>query len=165
LQKWLDDLGTLDEEFDILLTHGHSEMLALSTRKQTSLSKNLQLLSIPFVSQDEYDWVLSQCDFNIVRGEDSFVRAQLAGKPFIWHIYPQEDRAHEVKLAAFLDLYLESANQELRLEIIAAMTWAMPSTWLSSKDQWSGHALAWRSQLLEKQQDGGLSARLLRFVT
>jgi uncharacterized repeat protein (TIGR03837 family) len=165
LQKWLDDLGTLDEEFDILLTHGHSEMLALSTRKQTPLPKNLQILSIPFVSQDEYDWLLSQCDFNIVRGEDSFVRAQLAGKPFIWHIYPQEDRADEVKLAAFLDLYLESANQELRLAIIAAMTWAMPSTWLGSIDKWSGHSLAWRSHLLEKQQDGGLSARLLRFVT
>jgi uncharacterized repeat protein (TIGR03837 family) len=165
LQKWLDDLGMIDEEFDILLTHGHLEMLALSTRKQITLPKNLQLFSIPFVSQDEYDWVLSQCDFNIVRGEDSFVRAQLAGKPFIWHIYPQEDQAHEVKLAAFLDLYLETASQDLRLAIIAAMTWARPSTWISSLDAWNSHSLAWRSHLLEKQHDGSLAMRLLRFVT
>jgi len=164
LQKWLDDLGTLDEEFDILLTHGMAELLKLTAGKPISLPSNIKLISIPFVSQDEYDWLLSQCDFNIVRGEDSFVRAQLAGKPFIWHIYPQEDRAHEVKLAAFLDLYLDSANQELRLAIIAAMTWAMPSTWLGSTDQWSGHSIAWRAHLLEKQQDGGLSARLLSFV-
>jgi uncharacterized repeat protein (TIGR03837 family) len=105
--------------------------------------------------------VLSQCDFNIVRGEDSFVRAQLADKPFIWHIYPQEDRAHEVKLAAFLDLYLEDANQELRLATIAAMTWAMPSEWFGHLDQWSAHATAWRTQLLRNQGDGGLAARLL----
>jgi uncharacterized repeat protein (TIGR03837 family) len=119
---------------------------------------------MPFVSQDEYDWVLSQCDFNIVRGEDSFIRAQLAGKPFIWHIYPQEDRAHEVKLAAFLDLYLENASQELRLAAIAAMTWAMPSEWLKSLDAWSAHSKAWRTHLLEKQGDGGLAARLVRFI-
>ena len=164
LHKWLEDLGKLNQKFDIVLTHGIAELLNLATGNPISLPDNLQLLSIPFVSQDEYDWVLSQCDFNIVRGEDSFIRAQLAGKPFIWHIYPQEDRAHEVKLAAFLDLYLETANQELRLASIAAMTWAMPSQWISCLDDWSAHALAWRSQLLKKQDDGGLAARLMRFV-
>jgi uncharacterized repeat protein (TIGR03837 family) len=165
LRKWLEDLGTQDEDFDILLTHGHAQLLSLQSEQQIILPPNLQLLSIPFVSQDEYDWVLSQCDFNIVRGEDSIVRAQLAGKPFIWHIYPQEDQAHEVKLAAFLDLYLETAGQDLRLAIISAMTWAMPSAWLPSLDAWSSHSLVWRSHLLEKQHDGSLAMRLLRFVT
>jgi uncharacterized repeat protein (TIGR03837 family) len=164
LRKWLEDLGAIDEEFDILLTYGHAQLLSLQSGQQIALPLNLQLLSIPFVSQDEYDWVLSQCDFNIVRGEDSFVRAQLAGKPFIWHIYPQEDQAHEVKLAAFLDLYLQDASQELRLAIIAAMTWAMPHDWIDSLDAWSSHSLGWRSHLLEKQHDGGLAKRLLSFV-
>ena len=134
LRKWLEDLSTLGEDFDILLTYGHAQLLGSFSGQQTSLPNHLHLLSIPFVSQDEYDWVLSQCDFNIVRGEDSFVRAQLAGKPFLWHIYPQEDLAHEAKLAAFLDLYLETASQELRLATIAAMTWAMPSQWIFSLD-------------------------------
>jgi uncharacterized repeat protein (TIGR03837 family) len=164
LRKWLEDLGNLGKDIDVLLTHGHAELLNLYDEKPFILPANLQLISMPFISQDEYDWVLSQCDFNIVRGEDSFVRAQLAGKPFIWHIYPQEDRAHEVKLAAFLDLYLEEASQELRLASVAAMTWAMPSEWLNALDIWSIHATAWRSQLLQKQGDGGLAARLLRFV-
>jgi uncharacterized repeat protein (TIGR03837 family) len=164
LKKWLNDLGSLGEEIDVLLAYGHAEQLNIYGEQPISLPKNLQLLSMPFVSQDEYDWVLSQCDFNIVRGEDSFVRAQLAGKPFIWHIYPQEDRAHEVKLAAFLDLYLEEASQELRLATIAAMTWAMPNTWLASLDIWNLHAQHWRTHLLEKQADGGLPARLIRFV-
>ena len=167
LLKWLEDLATLDENFDIVLTHGQREQLQFSSGHPTqplALPDSIQLISIPFVSQDEYDWMLSQCDFNIVRGEDSFVRAQLAGKPFIWHIYPQEDRAHETKLVAFLDLYLEDASQELKHAVIAAMTWAMPSEWYQSIDSWDAHSKAWRADLLEKQADGGLAARLMGFV-
>ncbi|CAM3713501.1 elongation factor P maturation arginine rhamnosyltransferase EarP [Polynucleobacter antarcticus] len=164
LLKWLEDLATLGEDIDIVMTAGQLEQLRLSTGQRIDLPKHVQLISIPFVSQDEYDWVLSQCDFNVVRGEDSFIRAQLAGKPFIWHIYPQEDRAHEVKLAAFLDLYLVGADQGLRLAIIAAMTWAMPSQWIGSLEPWNTHAKAWYADLLEKQADGGLAARLIDFV-
>ncbi|MFM2028889.1 MAG: hypothetical protein RL517_80 [Pseudomonadota bacterium] len=164
LLRWLEDLGKSGENFDIILTHGLLEQLKLSTSQPISLPNSIQLIPIPFVSQDEYDWVLTQCDFNIVRGEDSFVRAQLAGKPFIWHIYPQEDRAHEVKLAAFLDLYLDGAPQELRLAIIAAMTWAMPSQWLHLLEDWNSHSKAWHADLLDKQADGGLAARLMGFV-
>ena len=164
LKKWLEDLSQSGEEIDVLLAHGHAEQLNLYGEQPISLPDTIQLLSMPFVSQDEYDWVLSQCDFNIVRGEDSFVRAQLAGKPFIWHIYPQEDRAHEVKLAAFLDLYLEDANQDLRLATIAAMTWAMPSEWLKSLETWNSHSKAWRAHILKTQGDGGLAARLVGFI-
>lgn len=167
LLKWLEDLATLGENFDVVLTHGQREQLQFSSGHPTqplALPDSIQLISIPFVSQDEYDWMLSQCDFNIVRGEDSFVRAQLAGRPFIWHIYPQEDRAHETKLAAFLDLYLEDASQELKHAVIAAMTWAMPSEWYQSIDSWDAHSKAWRADLLEKQADGGLAARLMGFV-
>jgi hypothetical protein len=165
--KWLEDLGKLGENFDIVLTHGQLEQPQLASGRPThpiNLPDSVQLISIPFVSQDEYDWVLSQCNFNIVRGEDSFVRAQLAGKPFIWHIYPQEDRAHEIKLAAFLDLYLEEAPQGLRPAVMAAMGWAMPSNWLESIEEWNTHSRAWRTDLLKKQADGGLAARLMRFV-
>ena len=167
LLKWLEDLSTLDQDFDIVLTHGQREQLQFSSTQPTqplALPDSIQLISIPFVSQDEYDWVLSQCDFNIVRGEDSFVRAQLAGQPFIWHIYPQDDGAHKTKLAAFLDLYLEDASQELKNAVIAAMTWAMPSEWYQSINEWSAHSKAWRADLLEKQADGGLAARLIGFV-
>ena len=167
LLKWLEDLGTLGENFDVILTHGQLEQLQFSSGhpgQAITLPDSIQLISIPFVSQDEYDWALSQCDFNIARGEDSFVRAQLAGKPFIWHIYPQEDHAHEVKLAAFLDLYLEDASQELKHAVIAAMTWALPSQWIQSIDAWSAHSKAWRADLLNKQADGGLTARLMGFV-
>lgn len=65
---------------------------------------------LPFVAQPDYDKLLWACDLNFVRGEDSFVRAQWAGKPFIWHIYPQDENLHHKKLRAFLQRY--SANIE-----------------------------------------------------
>ena len=68
------------------------------------------LRTLPFMPQDDYDKLLTLCDVNFVRGEDSFLRAQWAGKPFIWHIYPQADEAHWPKLEAFLDFYLASLD-------------------------------------------------------
>lgn len=65
----------------------------------------LRLHAIPFVDQDTYDHLLWACDVNFVRGEDSFVRAQWAAKPFVWHIYPQAESAHLPKLDAFLARY------------------------------------------------------------
>ncbi|MDR0715876.1 MAG: elongation factor P maturation arginine rhamnosyltransferase EarP [Azoarcus sp.] len=65
----------------------------------------LRVAVLPFMGQDDYDGLLWRCDLNLVRGEDSFVRAQWAGRPLAWHIYPQEDGAHLVKLEAFLALY------------------------------------------------------------
>lgn len=66
---------------------------------------NLTLQVIPFMRQQDYDLLLWACDINFVRGEDSFVRAQWAGRPLVWQIYVQEEQAHLVKLDAFLDRY------------------------------------------------------------
>lgn len=65
----------------------------------------LTMRVLPFVPQPEYDRLLWSCDLNFVRGEDSFVRAQWAAKPFIWHIYTQDENLHHVKLKAFLQTY------------------------------------------------------------
>lgn len=68
---------------------------------------NLTAITVPFLTQDDYDRLLWCCDLNCVRGEDSFVRAQWAARPFFWHIYQQEADAHWPKLNAFLALYRE----------------------------------------------------------
>ena len=65
----------------------------------------LELRALPFLPQARYDELLWACDFNFVRGEDSFVRAQWAGRPLVWQPYRQEDGAHQRKLQAFLDRY------------------------------------------------------------
>lgn len=64
-----------------------------------------RIVPIPFLPQARFDALLWSCDLNFVRGEDSFVRAQWAGKPLVWHIYPQTDSAHAAKLEAFLARY------------------------------------------------------------
>ncbi|MEO6277052.1 elongation factor P maturation arginine rhamnosyltransferase EarP [Roseateles sp.] len=62
----------------------------------------LRTIALPYLAQDDYDRLLWACDLNFVRGEDSFVRAQWAGKSFVWQIYPQDDNAHHAKLEAFM---------------------------------------------------------------
>jgi uncharacterized repeat protein (TIGR03837 family) len=68
---------------------------------------SLEVRVVPFLPQRRYDELLWSCDCNFVRGEDSFVRAQWAARPFVWHIYPQAEQAHRAKLDAFLERYCE----------------------------------------------------------
>jgi len=64
---------------------------------------NLLTTRIPFVAQPDFDRLLWSADLNLVRGEDSFVRAIWAARPLVWQIYPQDDDVHMGKLNAWLD--------------------------------------------------------------
>jgi uncharacterized repeat protein (TIGR03837 family) len=75
---------------------------------------NLTLNAQPFVPQAEFDRLLSNTDLNFVRGEDSFVRAQWAERPFVWQAYPQSGDAHFDKLDAFLARYLPAISPAWR---------------------------------------------------
>ncbi len=81
-------------------------VLEHQTRLQPSYSlpKLLSIVYLDALTQVEYDHLLWSCDLNFVRGEDSLVRAIWAGKPFVWHIYQQDDGAHHAKLEAFLQM-------------------------------------------------------------
>jgi uncharacterized repeat protein (TIGR03837 family) len=70
----------------------------------------LALHTISFLPQETYDRLLWSCDVNFVRGEDSFVRAQWAARPFVWHVYPQAEDAHLRKLDAFVDRCAEGLD-------------------------------------------------------
>ena len=161
VKEWLANLNQLEEPFDIFLAFGNAQLLNL----QHHHWPNLNLISMPFIPQDDYDWLLAHCDFNIVRGEDSFIRAQLAGKPFIWNIYPQDDGAHHTKLKAFLDLYLEGVDPQLQKLITDAMDWGGSQKWWDQLPVWSEHAKHWQNTLINQQSDGGLAGRLVRFVS
>ena len=98
----------------------------------------LQIDVLPFMTQNQYDMLLWCCDFNAVRGEESFIRAQWAGRPVVWHIYPQEEDAHWDKLNAFLDLYLR--------DLAPGPAGALRNFWYA----WNageGSAAAWSSML------------------
>ena len=64
---------------------------------------------LPWLSHADFDRLLWACDLNFVRGEDSWVRAQWAGQPFVWQAYPQDDGAHAAKIDAFLARALRQA--------------------------------------------------------
>ena len=63
-----------------------------------------------FFSQEEYEEIISASNFNFTRGEDSFVRGIILGKPFMWHIYLQEEKAHMDKIKAFTERFKESVE-------------------------------------------------------
>ena len=66
----------------------------------------LRAITLPWLSQVDYDHLLWASDINWVRGEDSAVRAQWAGRPFVWQLYRQDDAAEEAKAEAFLARFL-----------------------------------------------------------
>ena len=74
-----------------------------ASRSPHLLPPLLLITYLPLLTQTDFDHLLWACDLNFVRGEDSLVRAIWAGKPWVWHIYPQADGAHLVKLQALLD--------------------------------------------------------------
>ncbi|WP_422777393.1 elongation factor P maturation arginine rhamnosyltransferase EarP [Pseudomonas mediterranea] len=123
---------------------------------------------LPFVRQDQYDQLLWCCDFNAVRGEDSFVRAQWAGRPFLWHIYQQEEDVHLEKLDAFLRLYTQ-ALPEPAAKAMSGLWRAwnagqdMSGHWKTTCEQQptlAEHARAW---CLEQASRPDLAAALVKF--
>jgi len=128
---------------------------------------NLQVCVLPFVEQERYDELLWACDISFVRGEDSCVRAQWAGKPFIWQIYPQHDAVHWDKLQAFLNLHnallspaASNAVQGLwkawNKECGAGQAWL---AFIEVRGELERHAQDWARQLAENN----LALNLLDF--
>ena len=72
----------------------------------------IEYTPLPFLPQRAWDALMSLVDFAFVRGEDSFARACLLGKPFVWQAYPQQGQYHLVKLAAFLQKLSSAATSD-----------------------------------------------------
>lgn len=122
---------------------------------------------LPFVPQPDYDRLLWACELNVVRGEDSWVRAQWAGRPFVWHIYPQDENLHHKKLRAFLQRYAAGIDSLARFSLGwngAAEGVHWPDAWQALKDDLPNIAHRtedWQRQVLE---NGDLVSNLLAFA-
>ncbi|AFN35695.1 elongation factor P maturation arginine rhamnosyltransferase EarP [Taylorella equigenitalis] len=68
------------------------------------LNKNHQIYVCDFVPHSDFDYLLRVGNLNIVRGEDSMVRAIWNHSPFLWNIYPQTEDTHLKKLEAWLEI-------------------------------------------------------------
>ena len=144
--------------------------MTLCGRICDDLTNDLRIDVIPFTTQQAFDSLLWRHDVLFVRGEDSFVRAQWAAKPFVWQIYPQNADAHWVKLNAFLDLYCDGLDDQAALALreiwrawnaedhanIAA-AWRQFMVYLPTLQT---HAVAWSKKLAGMSD---LAANLLSF--
>lgn len=132
--------------------------------------QQLTVLVTPFLEQTDYDRLLWSCDINFVRGEDSFVRAQYAIKPFVWNIYQQAEQVHWQKLDAFLDLYTVSMPLPMKDTVQelwhgwngqGSMNRNVLLKFISLAEPLEQHNRAWFERLA-KQND--LASNLVQFV-
>jgi uncharacterized repeat protein (TIGR03837 family) len=160
LAGWLEALASAEKTTQLLVPQGRiladvqawlGEPLAPGDRCQRG---NLNLQVLPFMPQADYDRLLWCCDFNAVRGEDSFIRAQWAGRPLLWHIYQQEEGAHWDKLHAFLALYRQGLSAPADAALVKLWTaWnageGMAEAWGEVQRNWpelQEHARNWCAQ-------------------
>ncbi|MDR5793545.1 elongation factor P maturation arginine rhamnosyltransferase EarP [Caballeronia sp. LZ008] len=119
----------------------------------TARAGALEAHALGFVEQTRFDELLWAADINFVRGEDSFVRAQWAMKPFVWHIYPQADDAHLPKLDAALAHYTRTLDPSAREA--AARFWhawngvGVPdwADFWAHRREWERRAVKWAKEL------------------
>jgi uncharacterized repeat protein (TIGR03837 family) len=128
---------------------------------------SLTVYPLPFLPQDAFDRLLWSCDVNFVRGEDSFVRAQWAQRPFVWQIYPQSDGVHWAKLDAFLARYTEGFREAAgvrdfwhgwngRGDVILAWT-----GFVAHRDAIAEHSCSWFASL---DHNANLVDNLMSFI-
>lgn len=162
-----DLLNSLSKEPTLLLAAAGEASAQVTAELGPGLARGaLRAVPLRHLPQPEYDHLLWSCDVNFVRGEDSFVRAQWAARPFVWQIYPQHDGAHAGKLEAFAGRFLDGAPAELASDLMAL--WHLwnglcPKTaFLPPLGPWQEHCERWRESLLMHED---LVTRLLRFAS
>lgn len=175
LASWLDVLAAGSQPTHMLVPEGRvltdvQAWLGVSGLAVGALQVRgaLTVQVLPFVTQDDYDRLLWSCDFNAVRGEDSFVRAQWAGRPLLWHIYQQQENVHLDKLEAFLALYINGLSPAASAALTAMwQAWnhgeGVGESWLALQQVWpelTTHAEAW---CLDQASQTDLAAALVQF--
>ncbi|SHM97787.1 conserved hypothetical protein, PP_1857 family [Pseudomonas asturiensis] len=175
LGSWLDALARDSHATQLLVPEGRiladvQRWLDMAELTVGSIEQRgvLTVQILPFVRQEAYDRLLWSCDFNVVRGEDSFVRAQWAGRPMLWHIYQQEGDAHLPKLDAFLELYLAGLSAEAASALNAFwQSWnaslPLDASWQAMMIHWveiQSHAERWCEEQAARKD---LAAALVQF--
>jgi len=166
LPDLLKQLSQADEPTRLLVAQGRpSAAVAAATQTlhiPSSGTGQLHISQLPYFNQTEFDHLLWTCDVNLVRGEDSMVRALWAGQPFVWHLYPQDDLAHHDKLHAFeAALEMPADLRQFHALWNGLQTGALPTlsrATLGRWHEWSRQA----QQRLFAQTD--LTSQLVRFV-
>lgn len=136
---WLDLLAAGGARWQVLVPAGiaDTEVRAFLgsplAAGGTAVRGALTLHRFALLPQPEYDRLLWSCDLNFVRGEDSWVRAHWAGRPFVWQPYPQDADTRQAKLEAFLERFTSVAGP---LEEAAGLMRAWSGSTTSLAEAW-----------------------------
>jgi uncharacterized repeat protein (TIGR03837 family) len=160
LPQLLAQLAAAPQPTCLLVTAGRATAAVQQALRQAPLpgSARLSVCYLPLLTQHDFDHLLWSCDVNLVRGEDSLVRALWAGRPFVWQLYPQDDGAHHAKLEAFLD-WLQAPPSWRAFHRF--WNGASGSVTGLTDHEWSAGAVAARDRLLAQSD---LLTKLLAFV-
>lgn len=147
-----------------------NKLLKLNLKVGNTYIKNNLIFKVSLmVDQDQYDSLLVGSYINLVRGEDSIVRAMLTGRPFLWNIYPQDENAHLDKINALFDRMDEVCTDKNSVEILRQLTLSYngSSDFINNFDinsfidKWKLITKEWQNHLLSL---GSLTDNLLDFI-
>lgn len=167
LKTLLDECAASDQPVSVLVTHGRATRAVQRILGTQTHIENLRVSYLPLLTQPAYDKLLACCDVNFVRGEDSLLRALWAGKPFVWHLYPQHDLAHSAKLKAFLEMMQFNADISTLHRAWNGLPHApqdaqsLACLQAEARQEWLGEVHSARQRLLEMDD---LTTRLLEFM-
>ena len=148
LGLWLQQLNDLPQDVVMSVTAGRATQAVRQALQGWSEPQRFSIQELPYLSHPAFDAMLAAQDLNLVRGEDSLIRAIWAGKAFLWHIYRQDDGAHHAKLAAFL-----KATHAPEVVVQAHLAWnaeqptPLPLLTPSHMAEWTNWAVALRNRL------------------
>jgi uncharacterized repeat protein (TIGR03837 family) len=175
LASWLDVLAADGRATHLLVPEGRilgdvQRWLGVESLNVGDVHRRdgLTVQVLPFVRQEQYDRLLWCCDFNAVRGEDSFVRAQWAGRPLLWHIYRQDEDIHLDKLDAFLELYTEGLSPAAKTALVSLwQAWNadgdMANSWKMLLEHWPEVTANAEKWALEQGSRTDLATALVQF--
>lgn len=146
LGLWLQQLNDLPQGVVLSVTAGRATQAVRQALQGWSVPTKFVLEELPYLSHPAFDAMLSAQDLNLVRGEDSLIRAIWAGKALLWQIYPQDDGVHHAKLEAFLkathapDVVVQAhlawnADQPTPLPLLTPSHMAEWTTWAQALQQ------------------------------
>lgn len=101
------DLARLEKTWPLLALVAAGRSAPPFLEAWEGAGRPFEALALPFLPQETWDELLLAADFALVRGEESLARVVLAGRPFLWQAYLQNedgDRHQLVKVGALLEL-------------------------------------------------------------
>lgn len=103
IAQFQEEKRRVDKSFEVCVFIAAGQSAGPFIEAWEKQKKPFKAVRLPFLRQEEWDMLLTHMDLNFVRGEDSLSRAALAGLPYVWNAYIQDEDYQLVKVDALLE--------------------------------------------------------------